>query len=89
MKKLFLELPVLFYSGEEDSENREESVKDFSGLSPMNIFVNVHNILTIEDDPLHGDEFCILRFYVDAFIIPLSKEQLLDKIERFLNAPNS
>jgi len=88
MKKLFLELPILFKDDELDDITTEQ-ITDFSGLTPATPFINVNAIQTIEDDPFHGDEFCFIRIDGSAFVVPMPKEQLLDKIERFLNAPNT
>ena len=84
MKKLFLELPIL-YKDEKLEDVTNEQIADFSALTPANSFVNVNSIETIEDDPFHGDEFCFIRLAGDAFVIPMSKQELVDKIHKFLS----
>lgn len=89
MKKLFLELPVLFNNNEfGDATPTFEQIADYSALTPAMVYINVRNILTIEDDPFHGDKFSLMRFNDDAFCIPMSKEELVNKIHIFISEEN-
>jgi len=83
MRKLFMELPILF---KEDDEATFEQIADFSALTPDNIHVNVTDIMTIEDNPFHGEGFCLIRYQYDQiFTVPMSRTELVDKIHKFLS----
>lgn len=81
--KLFIELPIL-YKNDEDADFKD--ISDFTALDPGMTYVNIFKIQSIEEDPFHGDKFCLIRYENDdVFCCPMSGEELANKLNNLNN----